>query len=115
MSFSYMIGVNYSTIYNWLQNDEKLNPKRLEVLKSIQEGHKTAQISLLNDSPVGALAVANNDIETGLQWSQNQLLTGQSNAVFLIPSERLNRLQISDSKPQEIPAAVIQEQQKEQV
>ncbi len=115
MSFSYMIGVNYSTIYNWLQNDEKLNPKRLEVLKSIQEGHKTAQISLLNDSPVGALAVANNDIETGLQWSQNQLLTGQSNAVFLIPSERLNRLQISDSKPQEIPVAVIQEQQKEQV
>lgn len=94
MSFGYMIGVNYNTLARWV-SDEKLNPARYSIIKGIQEGHKAAQISLLNDSPVGALAVANNDIETGLQWSQNQLLTGQSNAVFLIPSERLQRLSIT--------------------
>lgn len=110
MSFGYMVGCNYSTIANWLNNDEKLNPKRLEVLKSIQEGHKAAQISLLNDTPVGALAVANNDVETGLQWSANQAITAANNAVFLIPSERLNRLNIGDSEPLRISAEDRQKQ-----
>lgn len=114
MQFSLFTGIHRSTLAEWRDN-KNVNPARSDLINNICECHKMEQIGLLNDTPVGALAVANNDIETGLQWSQNQLLTAQNNAVFLIPSERLNRLQISDSKPQEIPAAVIQEQQKDQL
>lgn len=104
MSFGYMIGVNYNTLTRWV-SDEKSNSKRYCVIKSIQEGHKAQHIALLNESPVGALAVANNDIETGLQWSQNQALTATQNAVFLIPSERLKRLEIGQKAPEAITAA----------
>ena len=92
MSFSYMTGISYTTIYNTMQGDGELNPERLKVLKSIQEGHKTAQISLLNDSPVGALAVANNDKETGLNWSANQIQQITNNTVYYLPSERTDKL-----------------------
>lgn len=92
MSFSYMTGISYTTIYNTMQGDGELNPERLKVLKSIQEGHKTAQISLLNDSPVGALAVANNDSETGLKWSANQVQQITNNTVYYLPSERTDKL-----------------------
>ena len=94
MSFSFMIGCDYGTLYNWLQNDETLNPQRLRVLKSIQECHKVAQISLLNESPVGALAVANNDVETGLEWSKQQAALQATNAVYILPSERSGRLKL---------------------
>ena len=98
MSFCYMIGLNYSTVYNWMTQPE-LNPERLEVIKSIQEGHKVQQIALLNDTPVGALAVANNDHETGLEWSKNQAAAIAQNAIYLLPSERVDRLRID--KPEE--------------
>ena len=96
MSFSFMTGIDYKTIYNWVSDQgKKLNPERFQILKYIQESHKAAQIGLLNESPVGALAVANNDTETGLEWATKQALTAQNNAVFLIPSERLQRLSIT--------------------
>lgn len=91
MSFSYLTGIDYHTIYNWLQAEE-LNPKRFQVLKNVQECHKSAQISLLNDSPVGALAVANNDKETGLNWSANQVQQITNNTVYYLPSERTDKL-----------------------
>lgn len=96
MSFSFFTGIDYKTIYNWLTPEgEKINPERFQVLKYIQEAHKAQQIGLLNDSPVGALAVANNDIETGLEWSTKQLTLAANNPVFLIPSERLERLKLT--------------------
>ena len=49
---------------------------------------------MLNDTPVGALAVANNDHETGLEWSKNQLQQIAQNAVYLLPSERVDRLRL---------------------
>lgn len=104
MSFGYMIGVNYNTLTRWV-SDEKSNSKRYCVIKSIQEGHKAQHIALLNESPVGALAVANNDTETGLEWSTKQAITTQQGAVFLIPSERLNRLSITAGPD---PAPVVQ-------
>lgn len=93
MSFSFMLGVDYRTVYNWL-HDETSNPKRFLVLKSVQECHKLAQVSLLNDTPVGALAVANNDTETGLEWSKNNLQQLNGNTVYLIPSERVDKLKL---------------------
>lgn len=93
MSFSFMSGIDANTLALW-GRDEKSNPARYRLINNLRECHKTAQISLLNDTPVGALAVANNDTETGLEWSRNQALTTASNAVFLIPSERINRLKL---------------------
>jgi hypothetical protein len=93
MSFSYFIGVDYTTLYRWL-NEKESNYNRYYILKSIQESHKAAQISLLNDSPVGALAVANNDPETGLEWSKQQAQQLAQNQVFILPSERMSKLKL---------------------
>ena len=93
MSFGFMIGCDYSTLMRWL-SDRESNPTRYDILKGIQEGHKVVHIGLLNETPVGALAVANNDTETGLNWSQNQAQQITNNTVYLIPSERVNRLNL---------------------
>lgn len=97
MSFSLMTGINYKTIYNWINSDngDELNVLRLQVIENVRQFHKMEQISLLNDSPVGALAVANNDVETGLEWSKQQAALNASSSVFILPSERLDALRIS--------------------
>ena len=94
MSFSYMLGCSYSTLDNWLHaaDSDELNRARLEVLKSIQVSHKAQHIALLNDSPVGALAVANNDFETGLEWSKNQLQQITTKEVYYLPATRADKL-----------------------
>lgn len=112
MSFSYMTGINTDTLVRWTAPEaEKLNPGRCAVVKYIRECHKAAHIGLLNDSPVGALAVANNDVETGLQWATKQAIAAGQQAVFLIPSERLNRLSISAAEA--VPLPVSEEAEKE--
>ena len=102
MSFSFMTGINYKTIYNDLHenNGRELNLARMQIYKNIQEAHKAAQVALLNESPVGALAVANNDVETGLQWGEKQTAAAAANTVFILPSERLKTLGIkADAVP----------------
>lgn len=95
MPFSYLVGCSYSTFVNWFNApDGELNSKRLQVLKKIQENHKQQQVNILNDAPVGALAVANNDIETGLEWAKNQVNQITNNTVYLLPSERSERLSL---------------------
>lgn len=94
MSFALLVGCDYATIYLWMQDNGKSNPLRFKLLKNIQENHKNQHIALLNDTPVGALAVANNDIETGLEWSKQQAIQSASNTVYLIPSERLDKLKL---------------------
>ena len=97
MSFSLMSGISYTTLAEW-KNNEKLNVERSLIIKNIIEMHKAEQIALLNDTPVGALAVANNDIETGLQWSQNAAQQITNNTVYLIPSERAARLNLEKTE-----------------
>lgn len=100
-SFSLFSGIDDNTLLRWYSPEgKKLNPKRWELLKTVKEYNKGALISNLKDSPVGALAVANNDSETGLEWSTKQALNTASNAVFLIPSERLERLKIEAATDQ---------------
>jgi hypothetical protein len=112
MSFCFLTGIDYSTVAAWMSPEgEKLNPERSRILKYIKECHKAAQIGLLNESPVGALAVANNDVETGLQWATKQAIAAGQQAVFLIPSERLNRLSISAAEA--VPLPVSEEAEKE--
>ena len=99
MSFGYMIGVNYNTLSRWVSEKES-NYARYCVIKNIQENHKAQQIAILNDAPVGALAVANNDVETGLQWAEKQAAAAAANTVFILPSERLKMLGIqADAVP----------------
>lgn len=98
MSFGYMIGANYNTLAKWA-NDQEANPARSRVIKTIQESHKAQQIALLNDSPVGALAVANNDTETGLNWSRNQAAQITNNTVYYLPTERSDRLKLAAGDP----------------
>lgn len=95
MSFCIFTGIDDNTIIRWSSPEgEKLNPKRWELLKSIKELNKAMLISNLKDSPVGALAVANNDKETGLEWSKNQVQQITTNQVFYLPSERSDRLKL---------------------
>ena len=73
----------------------------------MKEYNKGALISNLKDTPVGALAVANNDTETGLEWSKNQQVQVTANQVFYLPSERTDKLKLDRPKeqPLEIPKA----------
>ena len=95
-SFSMFTGIDDNTLLRWFSDEgKKLNPARWEILKNIKEFNKAALISNLKDTPVGALAVANNDTETGLEWATKQAITAGQQTVFLIPSERVNRLQLT--------------------
>jgi hypothetical protein len=104
MSFSFMSGIDITTLLRWINNPE-LNLERSKAIQKIQEVHKALQIGLLNDSPVGALAVANNDVETGLEWSKQQALTQANNTVYILSSERLQGLGLpkADSQAMEPP------------
>lgn len=94
-SFSIFSGIDYKTIYNWISAEgEKISPARFQILQNIKEYNKAALVSILKDSPVGALAVANNDVETGLQWSAAQAQQITQNTIYLLPSERLDRLKL---------------------
>ena len=110
MQFSNMTGIHRQTLAEWRDN-ERSNPARSDVINNICECHKMEHIGLLNDTPVGALAVANNDVETGLQWATKQAIAAGQQAVFLIPSERLNRLSISAAEA--VPLPVPKEAEKE--
>lgn len=94
LSFGWLCNIEYHTLYNWLNSDEQLNSKRFQILKNIQETHKAIHISLLNESPVGAMATANNDTETGLNWSANQVQQITNNTVYYLPTERTDRLNL---------------------
>lgn len=99
VSFSYLTGIDVETMRDWTIDGAAGNPARLRIIKRIQTEHKAAHIALLNEAPVGALAVANNDRETGLEWAkQNAQLTAEKQ-VFILPSERINKLQLD--APQE--------------
>jgi hypothetical protein len=96
MSFSFMSGIDITTLLRWINNPE-LNLERSKAIQKIQEVHKALQIGLLNDSPVGALAVANNDVETGLNWSEKQAAAAAANTIYILPSERLQTLGVKGS------------------
>ena len=93
MQFSVFTGIHRATLAEWRDNKE-LNPARSDLINNICECHKMEQINLLNNSPVGALAVANNDTETGLKWAANQAQQITNNTVYYLPSERTDKLQL---------------------
>lgn len=95
MSLCMFSGIDDNTIIRWSSEEgKKSNPKRWELLKTVKEYNKTALVSMLKDTPVGALAVANNDKETGLEWGKNQAQQITNNTVYLLPSERVDKLRL---------------------
>jgi len=99
MQFSLFSGIHRATLAEWRDN-KKTNPARSDIINNICECHKMEQINLLNETPVGALATANNDPETGLNWSMNQMQQITNNTVYLLPSERLDRLKLEANDSQ---------------
>lgn len=99
MQFSIFTGIHRKTLAEWRDHDE-LNPARSDLIKTLCETHKMEQINLLNGSPVGSLAVANNDSETGLEWSKQQAQQIAQNAVYILPSERVERLKLDKQQDQ---------------
>lgn len=94
-SFSIFTGIDKSTFTIWMSDEGRLsNPQRFDLLQNIKDYNKGALINNLKDTPVGALAVANNDVETGLEWSKQQAQQIAQNQVFILPSERLERLKL---------------------
>lgn len=91
--FSLLTGIHWQTLAEWERNTE-VNPARSAIVKNIREYHKLEQVQLLNDTPVGALAVANNDPETGLEWGKNQAQQITNNTVYYLPSERTDKLKL---------------------
>ena len=103
--FQRMTGIDDETLTRWeltagAVDQDETSRRRYDVLKAVRKYNKNALINLLKDSPVGALAVANNDTETGLQWAKNQQAITTQNNVYYIPSERIDKLRI-DKNPQE--------------
>lgn len=98
-AFEIMTGIDDNTISDWLSHNDELNIKRAGVIKAVRNYNKNALISILKDSGVGAIAVANNDVETGLEWTKNTQQIAQNNTVYYIPSERIDKLRLD--KPPE--------------
>jgi len=100
-AFSMFTGISYNTLKAWRDGTfETVNPERMQLIKNIAENNRCLQVALLNNTPVGALAVANNDTETGLKWSANQAAQITNNTVYYIPSERAGRLQLDKAPDQ---------------
>ena len=105
--FASLIGVDLVTVNSWVSEEgKKLNPARFQLLQNIREEHKAQHISLLNDSVVGQIAVANNDNETGLKWAEKQQQQAARQAVYFLPSERLDRLRLEETEPEQHPTDV---------
>lgn len=98
-AFEIMTGIDDNVIFEWQKKNDELNLRRSAIIKAIREYNKSALIGILKDSGVGAIAVANNDVEAGLEWAKNTQQIAQNNTVYYIPSERIDKLRLD--KPPE--------------
>lgn len=96
--FQLMTGISDDTLMRWeSQSATDGDRRRLELLKAVRTYNRNALLGLLKDSGVGAIAVANNDVETGLEWAKNNQQITQNNTVVYLPSERLDRLRLGQN------------------
>ena len=100
-TFGVFIGVSNEKLWGWMNGDEteqeKPNPTRSKALRKIYRYNQDALVSNLKNTTLGMVAVANNDKATGLEWTKNQAQQVTKNTVYLLPSERLERLRLSDT------------------
>lgn len=101
-SFASFTGIYYEILGDWLEDREGLNPERRRLLSKVADYNRQSLISNLKESNIGQIAVANNDKETGLEWSKNNAPKVEKQNVFFIPSERVDRLKISRGDNNEV-------------
>lgn len=77
-------------------NGEKPNPKFKAVIKKIADYKARSLVGLLQDSNIGQMATANNDKATGLNWSENSAPKIEKETVYILPSERMDRLKLEN-------------------
>ena len=87
-------------MFRWAGDES--NPRRCDNLRKIANYNRDAVIHNLKESNIGLIAVANNDKETGLEWSKNNAPKVEKQNVFFIPSERVDRLKISRGDNNEV-------------
>ena len=99
-SLSVFLGVDNETINSWLydHNGEKLNDGRALAVQKVQQYKARSLVNILQNSGIGALAVANNDKETGLNWAENAAPKLERETVYFLPSERMDRLKLDKSR-----------------
>lgn len=87
MGFSSFTGYSHNVLYRW--RDDTLNPAKQEIIQKIFKNNQHILVNRLQDTPIGSVAVANNDEETGLKWSANNQQNITKNTVFVLPGERV--------------------------
>lgn len=87
MGFASFTGYSLFTLRAW--RGDKLNPARSVSLEKIYKTNQHVLTNRLQDTPLGSVAVANNDEDTGLKWSANNQQNITKNTVFVLPGERV--------------------------
>ena len=97
-SLSVFLGVDDETINSWVfgPDGEKLNDERAAAIQRVQRYKARSLVNILQNSGLGALAVANNDKETGLNWAENAAPKMERETVYFLPSERIDRLKLEN-------------------
>lgn len=70
--FCSLIGINQDTFYAWLNEETRAErtPKYSEIAKIVRGGYRQMIRDTLANSPVGAITLANNDNEVGLNYNR---------------------------------------------
>lgn len=83
--FAALTGYSYQVLGLW--KEDELNPERLKILKKIVHNRKHIHINRLQDTPIGDVAVANNDQELGLNWAKNSAPQTNTVTAYILPGE----------------------------
>ena len=83
--FAALTGYSYQVLGLW--KEDELNPERLKILKKIAHNRKHIHINRLQDTPLGDVAVANNDQELGLNWAKNSAPQTNTVNAYILPGE----------------------------
>lgn len=87
MGFCDFTGYSLQTLTVW--RGDPLNPARSVLIEKIYKENAHVLTNRLQDTPLGSVAVANNDEDTGLKWSANNQQNITKNTVFVLPGERV--------------------------
>lgn len=83
--FCSLTGYSHPIIERW--SGDPLNPSLVSIMQKLVKTNQHVLTNRLQDTPLGSVAVANNDKETGLEWSRNNAQAITKNTVFVLPGE----------------------------
>ena len=86
LGLSNLTAFEYSTVKMW--STDELNPKRLDLLKTLQKKRQDMIENKLSDQTIGTVALANNSQSLGLNWAKNSAPQVSKNTVYILPGEQ---------------------------